>query len=368
MKIKSTPLKEAHERLNAKMVDFAGWYMPVEYSGIRTEHQHVRKSVGLFDVSHMGEIRVKGPKALETLQWLTSNDVSQIGAGKAQYGLLTNDQGGIVDDLIIYCIEKERDYLVCVNASNTQKDWEWFQAHNRGAELVNESEQWGQIAVQGPQAIDLVTSIFGATVKSIQAFHFAPYTFKEGLCYVARTGYTGEDGFEIFVPAAQTVLLWESLLANTEFDVKPIGLGARDTLRTEMKYSLYGQEIDDKTNPYAAGLGWAVKPDAKDFLGRGKILAAKQAGLKKKLVGFKLIDKGIARHDYKVLSIDNYEIGKVTSGTVSPTLGVSIGVAYVDSEFSVIGQEIFVDIRGRMAKAVVVATPFVSTSLTKKKL
>lgn len=368
MKIKSTPLKEEHERLGAKMVDFAGWYMPVEYAGIRVEHQHVRTCVGLFDVSHMGEIRVKGPKALETLQWLTSNDVSQISAGKAQYGLLTNNRGGIVDDLIIYCIEKGRDYLVCVNAANTQKDWDWFQANNRGAELINESAQWGQIAVQGPQAVELVAKIFGVAVKSIGTFHFAPFTFEDGLCYLARTGYTGEDGFEIFVPSNKTVALWRSLLeSGVEFDVKPIGLGARDTLRTEMKYSLYGQEIDDSTNPYAAGLGWAVKPEAKDFLGKDKILAAKQAGLKKRLVGFKLIDKGIARHDYKVLSIDNREIGKVTSGTVSPSCGVSIGIAYVDSEFSAVGCEIFVDIRGRKAKAVVSMTPFVeTTSLTKR--
>lgn len=369
MKIQSTPLKEEHIRLGAKMVDFAGWYMPVEYSGIRDEHMHVRTQVGLFDVSHMGEIRVKGPKALATLQALTSNDVSLIGNGKAQYNLLMNENGGIVDDLIVYCIEKERDYLVCVNAANTNKDWDWFVAHNRGAELTNESSNWGQIAVQGPKAVQHLCSIFGEALAKITTFHFAPVMFENVLCYFARTGYTGEDGFEIFVPAQKTVALWQRLLetkGDTDIQVKPIGLGARDTLRTEMKYSLYGQEIDDTTNPFEAGLGWVVKPDAKDFIGKEKVLAVKASGLKKKLVGFKLIDKGIARHDYKVLSIDNREIGKVTSGTLSPSLGVSIGVAYVATENAALGQQILIDIRGRGAKAEIVATPFVSTSLTKK--
>jgi aminomethyltransferase len=363
-----TPLKEEHEKLGARMVNFAGWYMPVEYEGIRAEHIHTRKHVGLFDVSHMGEIRVRGPKALETLQWLTSNDVSLIGNGKAQYGLLTNEKGGVVDDLIIYCIEKGHDYLVCVNASNTQKDWDWFTAHNKGAELTNESSAWGQIAVQGPKGVDLVAALFGAGVRDIATFHFAPHAFQGGLCYLARTGYTGEDGFEIFVPREKTVALWQALLAKgQDFQAKPIGLGARDTLRTEMKYSLYGQEIDDNTNPYAAGLGWAMKPDAKDFIGKGPILAGKQAGLQQKLVGFKMIEKGIARHDYKVLAIDKREIGKVTSGTLSPSLGENIGIAYVSADLANMGQEIWIDIRGRAVKAVVVETPFVETALTKRK-
>lgn len=364
----STPLKNEHIRLGAKMVDFAGWYMPVEYDGIRAEHNHVRHQVGLFDVSHMGEIRVRGEKALETLQWLTSNDVSQIGNGKAQYGLLTNEQGGVVDDLIIYCIEKNKDYLVCVNASNTEKDWAWFNKHNRGAELKNESADWGQIAVQGPRAVSLVTKIFGVEVQAIAGFHFAAKPFQGKICYLARTGYTGEDGFEIFVPKDKTVGLWQELLEQgKEYEARPIGLGARDTLRTEMKYSLYGQEIDETTSPYEAGLGWAVKPNAKDFIGRNKMLESKSAGLKKQLVGFKMIEKGIARHDYKVLSIDNQEIGKVTSGTLSPTLNENIGIAYVTVDFAKVGQLICVDIRGRSVKAQVVETPFVQTALTKKK-
>lgn len=364
---KCTPLKDEHIRLGAKMVDFAGWYMPVEYEGIRAEHKNVRENVGLFDVSHMGEIRVCGEKALETLQWLTTNDVSAIGNGKAQYSLLPNKEGGVVDDLIIYCIEKDKDYLLCVNASNTQKDWDWIQKNNRGAELTNESENWGQIAVQGPKAVELTSLVFGPQVKDIATFHFAPHPFLGGLCYIARTGYTGEDGFEIFVPKAQAVSLWRALLEKGEkLGVQPIGLGARDTLRTEMKYSLYGQEIDDNTNPYAAGLGWVVKPAAKDFIGKDKILAHKAAGLKNKLVGMKMVEKGIPRHDYRVLSIDKQVIGKVTSGTVSPTLGENIGIAYVAAEYAAPGTEVFIDIRGRAVKAQVVETPFVSTALTKK--
>lgn len=366
---KRTPLCDEHIKLNAKMVDFAGWYMPVQYFGITAEHQHVRKHVGLFDVSHMGEIRVRGPKALQTLQWLTSNDVSLIGNGKAQYGLLMNPQGGVVDDLIVYCIEKDKDYLVCVNASNTQKDWDWFVANNRGAELKNESAEWGQIAVQGPDAVALVAKIFGREMLAVKTFHFVSQDFEGGLCYIARTGYTGEDGFEIFVPQKLTAALWRTLLAKgEEFQARPIGLGARDTLRTEMKYSLYGQEIDDTTTPYEAGLGWAVKPDAKDFMGKTELMARKAQGLKRKLVGFKMVDKGIPRHDYKVLAIDKREIGKVTSGTVSPSLNESIGIAYVSADLAAPGQEICVDIRGRAAKAVIVETPFVQTTLTKNQL
>lgn len=365
---KITPLKEEHERLGAKMVDFAGWLMPVEYSGIRAEHEQVRNRVGLFDVSHMGEIRVQGDRALETLQWLTTNDVSLIGNGKAQYNLLTNEAGGVVDDIIVYCIEKNKDYLVCVNASNTEKDWQWMNSHNRGAELKNESSKWGQIAVQGPLAMPLVVKIFGESMKSITPFHFAPYTFSDELCYIARTGYTGEDGCEIFVPKQKTLELWRLLLdQGEEFQIKPIGLGARDTLRTEMKYSLYGHELDDKTNPYAAGLGWAVKPEIKDFIGKEKILATQRAGLNEKLVGFKMIDKGIPRYGYRVLAIDNGEIGRVTSGTVSPTLGESIGIAYISAELAKVNQGICIDIRGRAAKAKIVETPFVQTVLTKKK-
>lgn len=363
--MRKTPLYDEHVSAGAKMVSFAGWQMPVEYFGIRAEHAHVREKVGLFDVSHMGEIRVKGPKSLESLQWMTSNDVAKLLSGQAQYSLLTNESGGVVDDLIIYCLEPNSDYLVCVNAANTEKDWAWFQTHNRGAQLENESEKWGQIAVQGPEAVALVAQVLGSNLTELKAFEFARVSFVGSECLAARTGYTGEDGFEIFVPAENAAALWRAFLKASP-SAKPIGLGARDTLRTEMKYSLYGQEIDDSTNPFEAGLGWVIKADKKDFVGRTAMMQAKEQGLKSKLVGFKVKDKGIARHGYKVLDQQQKEIGHVTSGTVSPSLNENIGIAYVTLDHSSTGSEIFIDIRGRSVRAEVVATPFVATSLTKK--
>lgn len=357
---KRTPLYDCHVALGAKMVEFAGWEMPIEYQGLRAEHVNTRTNVGLFDVSHMGEIRVKGPKALDTVEWLTSNSVAKLENGQAQYSLLTNFEGGIVDDLIVYCLEKAVDYLLCVNASNTDKDFAWVVKNNRGAQVSNESAQWGQIAVQGPKAIELVSRLFGTKVKSVPGFHFLPADFEGAQVLLARTGYTGEEGFEIFVPAAKAALLWNLLLdKGQDLGVGPVGLGARDTLRTEMKYPLYGHEIDDTTNPYAAGLGWMIKPASKDFIGRDKIVAGKEAGLKRKLVGLKMVDRGIARQGYPLFSFDNKEIGKVTSGTVSPSLGDNIAVGYLDNEYAELGCEVLVEIRGRKLKAAVVKTPFV---------
>jgi aminomethyltransferase len=360
--IKSTPLRQEHEALNAKMVEFAGWWMPVQYAGLKEEHLCVRERVGLFDVSHMGEIRVRGPNALETLQWMTTNDVSKLQAGQAHYSLFPNLHGGLVDDLIIYCIEPGQEYLLCVNASNTDKDFAFMMSENKGAEIINESAQWSQIAVQGPKAIALLQKVLGADVATIPSFNFREYVFAGGKILVARTGYTGEDGAEIFVPNEQAVALWRRLMTDgAAFGVQAIGLGARDTLRTEMKYSLYGHEIDDTTNPYAAGLGWVVKPQAKDFLGRATIMERKEQGLKQKLVGFVLQERGIPRQGYSLFSFDNKEIGKVTSGTMSPSLNLAIGIAYVDAAFADEGCEFNVDIRGRGAKAKVVKTPFVQT-------
>lgn len=357
--IKSTPLKEEHIRLGAKMVDFAGWYMPVEYEGLRAEHLKVRADVGLFDVSHMGEIRVRGPKSLETLEWLTTNHVAKLENGQAQYSLLPNDKGGLVDDLIVYCIEKGSEYLLCVNASNTDKDFAWIQKNNRGAELINESDSWGQIAVQGPKAMVLISRIFGVEAMDIPSFEFRESKFAGETVLIARTGYTGEEGVEIFVPAKQTAELWRALLKEgADLGVAPIGLGARDTLRTEMKYSLYGHEIDDQSNPYAAGLGWVVKPEKKDFLGRALIVGAKEKGLPRKLIGFKMLERGIARQGYKVVS-DGKEVGVVTSGTPSPSTGDNIGIAYVDKDLCANGCKISIDIRGRAVLAEVVPTPFV---------
>ena len=360
MNVKSTPLREEHISLGAKMVDFAGWYMPVEYAGLRQEHMNVRAKVGLFDVSHMGEIRIRGPHSLATVEWLTSNFAGKLENGQAQYSLLTNDQGGLVDDLIVYCVEKGVDYLLCVNASNADKDFAWMVKHNRGAEITNESDKWGQIAIQGPQALRLAGRVFGEEVLQIPSFEFRHFQFNGAEVLVARTGYTGEDGVEVFVPAGQTVDLWRKLLnLGEDLGVMPIGLGARDTLRTEMKYPLYGHEIDATSNPYAAGLGWVVKPEKKDFIGRAAILAGKEKGLPRKLIGFRMRERGIPRQGYKLVSFDGREIGVVTSGTPSPTLNENIAVAYVDKEWASEGKLFNVDIRGRMVQAEVVPTPFV---------
>jgi aminomethyltransferase len=353
-----TTLYDEHVSLGAKMVEFAGWQMPVEYSGLRDEHNFVRRSAGLFDVSHMGEIRVLGAKSLATLQWLTTNDVAALKEGEAQYSLLPNERGGLVDDIIVYCLKPNEDYLVCVNAANTEKDWQHFVKHNRGAELKNQSAEWGQIAIQGPKAISIVQKIFGDDVLSIKRFSLR----KINKMYFARTGYTGEDGFEIFVPWADTVSLWKALLSAGGEDIKPCGLGARDTLRIEMKYSLYGNEINDSLNPYAAGLGWVIKPKSKDFLGREPMVSAKEAGALSKLIGLKLTGKGIPRSGYAVLGKDNKPIGRITSGTLSPSTGDAIGIAYIDKEYignySSPGAEIWVDIRGRPVPGIVVETPF----------
>jgi aminomethyltransferase len=359
--LKKTPLCQRHEQLGGRMVDFAGWFMPVQYKGLREEHLCVRQNVGLFDVSHMGEIRVRGPQSLETLQWLTTNDVSLLNDGDAQYALLPNDSGGLVDDIFIYCLKKQTDYLVCVNASNSDKDFAWMLKNNKGAQITNESEQWGQIAIQGPKALALCDLVLKSKVSEFGHHKIRELSFQGHNCLVATTGYTGEKGCEIFVPAKQTQLLWDAFLeVGQSFGAQPIGLGARDTLRTEMKYSLYGHEIDDTTNPYEATLGWAIKPNAKDFLGRSAILSAKELGLKRKLVGFKMLDKGIPRQGYTLHSIEGHEIGFVTSGTHSPTLDAPIGIGYLKTDHANIGLDFLVDIRGRKVKAQVCKTPFIT--------
>lgn len=359
--VKKTPLAEEHEKLSARMVDFAGWYLPIQYTNIKEEHRIVREKVGLFDVSHMGEVFFRGPKALEELQNMTSNDVSKLTNGKAQYSLILNEEGGIVDDIIIYCLEKDSEYMVCVNAANAEKDFNWFQKYNRGADITNESEHWAQIAVQGRFSPNLMSDIFGSEVKDISFFGFEVRDYHGAKAILARTGYTGEDGYEVFIEREGAVTLWRELLEKGfDYNVAPIGLGARDTLRTEMKFSLYGHEITDATNPYEAQLGWVVKPAKGDFIGKGPAVKFKEEGLKRKLIGFVVEDRGIPRDDYKIYSADGQEIGYVTSGTQSPSLAKAIGIAYVSLGFDSIGQEIFVDIRGRKAKAVVTKTPFVN--------
>lgn len=355
-----TPLFDDHVKLGARIVDFAGWQMPVQYTGLKEEHNACRTHIGLFDVSHMGEIRFKGPKAVESLQWLTTNDVSKLEAGQAHYSLLPNDQGGLVDDIFIYCLEKNADYLVCVNASNIEKDFAWMTKNNKaGADITNESAQWGQIAIQGPKALELCDALFPNDKPSAWPRNqIKKSKFQNFNVMIASTGYTGEAGCEIFVEAAGTSALWNALMAHPLKPV-PVGLGARDSLRTEMKYSLYGHEIDDVTNPYEAALGWVIKPQAKDFMNKAQIVAAKEQGLKRKLIGYKTLERGIPRQGYEIKTSAGQTIGITTSGTHSPTLDEPIGIAYVETAHSTEGSEIFVDIRGKLVKAVVVKTPFV---------
>ena len=360
--LQRTPLYEAHLESQAKMVGFAGWEMPVQYEGLRQEHLSVRTNVGLFDVSHMGEIRVQGTKALKTVEWVTTNYVAPLESGQAQYSLMLNEHGGVIDDLIVYCLKKEVDYLLCVNAANTDKDWNWVKRHNPGeAKIINESLFWAQVAVQGPKAIELLSRIYPqAPLTTLAPFHFLEVEQDEKIHLLAKTGYTGENGCEIFLPWKEAPRIWSELLTKgSDMEAKPIGLAARDSLRMEMKYSLYGHEIDEESNPYAARLGWAMKPSVKNFLGRDSALRVKEEGLSQKLVGFKLMERRVPRQGYKLFSFDNNEIGRVTSGTLSPSLDEAIGIAYIDEPFSAVGAEFTVEIRNKRIQAVVVKTPFV---------
>lgn len=361
--MQQTALYSEHLRLNAKMVEFAGWQMPIQYLGLRQEHLATRTQAGLFDVSHMGEIRVRGAQALASLQWMTSNDVAKLKQGEAQYSLLTLPTGGVVDDIIVYCLEPNADYLVCVNAANCAKDWEWMQKNNRGADLKNESELWSQIAVQGPRAWEVLETVFGEQMRTLQKpFQIRWMKWKsESPVLVASTGYTGERGVEIFVENDLAVGLWQDLLKPQVggWQASPIGLGARDTLRTEMKYPLYGHELSDSTDPISAGLSWVVKPKAKDFIGREAIVKVLERGPSQALVGLKMLDRGIPRQGYPVLDSKGEKIGVITSGTHSPSLDEPIGIAYVDNAFANPGSQVQVEIRGRGAKAQVVPTPFV---------
>lgn len=352
-----TPIYDSHVRLGGKMVPFAGWEMPVQYGNLREEHQHVRTQVGLFDVSHMGEIRVRGRDSLKTLQWLTTNDVSQLEKGQAQYTLFPNEHGGIVDDLIVYCMEPGEDYLLCVNAANKDKDFKFLSENNRGAVIEDESAQWGQIAIQGPKAIEAIEKVMGESFADCPSFCFKSWEWQGKTCYVARTGYTGEPGAEIFVPWELTEALWNLFLEKNE-DARPIGLGARDTLRTEMKYPLYGQDISDTTFPHEAGLGWVVKAGKGDFLGKSEMMAQKEKGLARKLVGLMVTGKGIARPGYKVFSVDSQEVGEVTSGTFSPSLDKAIAMAYVNFGQHEVGTTVQVEMRNKMIAAEIVKTPF----------
>jgi aminomethyltransferase len=357
---KNIPLHQLHVNLGGKIVPFAGFNMPVRYSSDIEEHMTVRNGVGVFDVSHMGEFKVEGPHALDLIQRITSNDASKLEDGQAQYTCLPNDKGGIVDDLIVYRI-KENDYFIVVNAGNIEKDWNWFVTHNtKGAILKNLSDEYCLFAVQGPKAVSVLQKITATDLSSIKYYHFTIGTFA-GVADVimSNTGYTGAGGFEIYVKNANAEKVWNAIFeAGKDVNIKPIGLGARDTLRLEMGFCLYGNDIDDTTSPLEAGLGWITK-FTKDFTNSVNLKKQKEEGVKRKLVGFKMIDRGIPRHDYQIKDATGNVIGKVTSGTQSPLLNIGIGLGYVATEFAIVGSEIFVDVRGRALKAQVVKLPFV---------
>jgi aminomethyltransferase len=360
MELKFVPLNAVHEKLGAKMVPFAGYNMPVRYSSDIEEHMTVRNGVGVFDVSHMGEFTIKGPHALDLIQRVTSNDASKLIDGQAQYSCLPNEAGGIVDDLIVYKI-KDNDYLVVVNASNIEKDWNWISKFNtKGAEMKNISDDICLFAVQGPKATGVLQKLTKTDLSTIKYYHFVIGEFagvKDVI--MSNTGYTGAGGFEIYVNKASAEKVWNAIFeAGKDVNIKPIGLGARDTLRLEMGFCLYGNDIDDTTSPLEGGLGWITK-FTKDFTNSASIKAQKEAGIKKKLVGFKMIDKGIPRHDYPIKDAAGNIIGKVTSGTQSPMLSIGIGLGYVTSEHSSVGSEIFIEVRGKALKAVVSKMPFV---------
>jgi aminomethyltransferase len=352
-----TPLHDAHVRAGARIVEFAGWDMPVQYAGILEEHAAVRTAVGLFDVSHMGEVVFRGPKALSALQGAFTNDLAGVADGQAQYGCLCREDGGIVDDVVVYRRAAD-DLLVCVNAANRQKDFDWLAAHAAGAEVRNESDEWAQLALQGPKAAALLQRHCDVNLSQVRTYRFASGQVLGRGCLVARTGYTGEDGFELFCRPADATALWDGLLEQGRPEgIQPCGLGCRDSLRLEMAYRLYGSDMDDGTTPLEAGLAWVVKLDKGEFVGRDALRRQKEAGLSRKLVGFQLTGAGIARHGYPVVQ-DGRAIGVVTSGTRSPSLGTSIGLAYVPPALAAEGSTFAVDIRGRPVAAKVVKTPF----------
>lgn len=358
--LKNTALSEMHIALGAKMVPFAGFNMPVQYTGINDEHETVRTGVGVFDVSHMGEFILKGEKALDLLQKISSNDVSKLYDGKVQYAYIPNETGGVVDDFLTYRID-EQTYFLVVNASNIEKDWNWISKYNsEGVEMKNISDQTSLFAVQGPKAADALQSLTDIELAPMEYYTFAKGTFAgvENVL-ISATGYTGAGGFEIYVANEHAQKVWEAIFeAGKPYGIKPIGLGARDTLRLEMGFCLYGNDIDDNTSPLEAGLGWVTK-FTKDFVNAAALKAEKEAGLKKKLVGFEMIDRGIPRHDYEIVDAEGNNIGRVTSGTQSPTLKKSIGLGYVDTAFAKDGTDIFILIRNQKVKAKVTKPPFV---------
>lgn len=359
--MKTTALTNKHIELGAKMVPFAGYNMPVQYTGVNEEHATVREAVGVFDVSHMGEFILKGEKALELIQKVTSNDASKLSPGKAQYSCLPNNEGGIVDDLLVYMVD-ENYYILVVNASNIEKDWNWISKHNTfGVEMTDISDETSLFAVQGPKAVATLQKLTDVNLSEIPYYSFSKGKFAGfDNVIISATGYTGAGGFELYVNNKDAAKVWDAIFeAGAEYGIKPIGLAARDTLRLEMGFALYGNDINDSTSPLEAGLGWITK-FTKDFINADALKQQKEAGVKKKLVGFELIDRGIPRHDYPIVDEGGSQIGIVTSGTMSPTMKKAIGLGYVPTEFATIGSEIFIDIRNQKIKAKVVKYPFLN--------
>jgi aminomethyltransferase len=356
--LKKTPLFETHQALNAKIIDFGGWGMPVQYTSVLEEHRAVRNTAGLFDVSHMGEIEVKGKEALSLLQSLATNDVSKIPDFGAQYTVMCYPNGGAVDDLLIYRFSQDH-YLLCVNASNIEKDFQWIKENNKtSAKVTDISAQTAQLAIQGPRSESILQKLTDMDLSSILYYHFLPGKVCGIDSLIARTGYTGEDGFEIFLPEKKAADLWRALSeAGKEDGLLPIGLGARDTLRLEMGYPLYGHELDSEHGPLCAGLGWIVKMDKKDFIGRAALLKQKEQGLEERLIGFEIPGRGIPRAEYPVLK-KGEAIGKVTSGSFSPSLNKGIGMGYVKTGSADLGEELEIGIRSNPVPCKVVKPPF----------
>jgi aminomethyltransferase len=357
--IKNTALTEKHMALGAKLVPFAGYNMPVQYEGVNAEHETVRNGVGVFDVSHMGEFLLTGPDALDLIQRITTNDASTLTIGRAQYSCLPNGKGGIVDDLIIYRM-KEEQYLLVVNASNIEKDWNWISSHNtKNVEMRNLSDDYSLLAIQGPKAIEAMQALTSVDLSAIKYYHFevGPFAGLEHVI-ISATGYTGSGGFEIYCKNSEAEQLWDKVFeAGAAYGIKPIGLAARDTLRLEMGFCLYGNDIDDTTSPIEAGLGWITK-FTKDFTDSELLKKQKEEGVSRKLIAFEMIDRGIPRHDYPIQDANGTIIGKVTSGTMSPSMKIAIGLGYVTTEFSQPDSEIYINVRDKGLKAKVVKLPF----------
>jgi len=358
--MKITAFNQIHKDLGAKMVPYAGFEMPVQYAGVNQEHLVVRNGVGVFDVSHMGQFFIKGPEALELLQYIGSNDASKVKVGQAQYTCLTNEKGGIVDDLIIYRMSED-EWMLVVNASNIDKDWEWINKHNKfDVEIENRSDQLSLLAIQGPKAIEAMQSLTDENLAEIPFYNFKVAEFAGAKdVIISATGYTGSGGFEIYFDNQYAEMMWEKVMeAGKDFGIEPCGLAARDTLRLEKGFCLYGNEINENISPLEAGLGWITKLN-KDFIGKDVIAQQKENGIEKKLIGFKLIERGVPRQDYKILDENENEIGVVTSGTQSPVLKEGIGMGYVKTDLAEAGNQILIQVRNKTIKAEIVKTPFI---------